>query len=191
MNSYIFTKKIDVDREVLRSTVYKVAERAIRDHSAKLENDSTYFGKGSPTTRMYKWYNFFEEPEAQELFKELQIFFKETFKPTQKYVIQSWVNIHKKGEFLGWHGHWPREAMSYHGYFCVDAEPSFTSYKIPGHTEDVAVPNKDGVLLVSPSQGDKHCVSEWKEDRDRITIAFDIVPWIKVPVDNTHMIPFI
>ena len=86
-----------------------------------------------------------------------------------------WLNIHNKTEFLNWHSHNSPEEKCYHGYFCVNTEPSITMYRLKdGSTLDVK--NKNNQLVISRSDGDMHCVTPWSESTKRITLAFDIVP---------------
>jgi len=88
-----------------------------------------------------------------------------------------WLNMHNKTEFLNWHSHNKPEENCYHGYFCVNAEPSTTMYKLKeGST--VNIDNKNNQLIISRSDGDVHCVTPWNEAETRITLAFDIVPKI-------------
>ena len=65
---------------------------------------------------------------------------------------------------------------SWHGYYCVDVEPSKTSYKLEKNGKIVHVQNEDNLLVLSKSLDDQHRTWAWEYDHPRITIAFDILP---------------
>ena len=107
------------------------------------------------------------------------------------------MNIYRKGDFIDWHTHWPKEKNSWHGFFCVDCEPSYTTYRLPNRYEPVNVTSENNLLVIGKSDNDRHRSSEWPyTDRDRITIAFDIIPRQSIvpcfPYDGAlnHWIPF-
>jgi hypothetical protein len=65
-------------------------------------------------------------------------------------------------------------------------------YKFSNISELIPYNNKNGYIVINKSDGNKHCVSEWKENFDRITIAFDIVPSEFIDLGKiTNMIQFI
>ena len=102
------------------------------------------------------------------------------------YRIHGWFNLdHKTEGGTGvnpiknenfFHDHMGGEgAPLFHGYYCVNAEPSTTYYKIDGETlfENHNVNNR---LIVSET-GHPHGRDDWFEDKSRITIAYDIAPF--------------
>ena len=126
--------------------------------------------------------------------QQIKDFFIEKFQPTTSYYFSSWVNVHKKGENLVWHSHWETEKQTYHGYVAIQSEPSTTTYKFPDIEEMYVHHNKNGLIMINKSEGDRHCVSVWEENFDRISIAFDIVPFdqidINSPIFSQNMIIF-
>ena len=198
-DDFFFTKQLSFNNlQGLTNELYFIQDIVIQKCSHKLNfKDNHRFGKGSITTKCWKYYNLlaFNKPYISMLFKEIKQTFIQTFIPKELYHISMWLNIHKKGEFLDWHGHWKPHYNSYHGYYSVQSEPSTTSYKFP-YIEDIYVHhNKNGLIVINKSDGDRHCVSEWKEDIDRISIAFDIVPTHFIINENFnveyYMFPFI
>ena len=182
MDSYFKQTFItDVNIDLLKKEVYEIAEKVKRE---KLKSLSTHtqrrmFGKGSITTKLWQHYNLFnfDKPELNNLLIKIKKFFIDTYLPTETYYISAWVNIHKNGEHLNLHSHWEPEYQTYHGYYAVNAEPSNTTYILPTNKKIYKHENKNFCLLINKSEGDKHMVSVWHEDSDRITIAFDIVPY--------------
>lgn len=106
----------------------------------------------------------------------------------QKYMIHGWFNLDfsnegNKGAIsplnhpYHFHDHSEGRGIPYfHGYYCVNAEPSTTYYKIGG---------KDGKLFNNINTNNRAIVSEtghphgrddWYEEKHRITIAYDIAP---------------
>lgn len=92
----------------------------------------------------------------------------------QDYFVQGWFNINtaNKGK-LDWHDHGPRNQNLFHGYYCVNAEPSITHYDIDGViVENI---NKNNRLVMS-GMGYPHSMADWEWDGPRITVAYDILP---------------
>jgi hypothetical protein len=64
----------------------------------------------------------------------------------------------------------------FHGYYCVDAEPSSTFYQIDRDAEKIFENvNKNNRAILSET-GHPHGRDDWFFDRQRITIAYDITP---------------
>ncbi len=103
-----------------------------------------------------------------------------------EYMIHGWFNLDYKTEggsgvnpvknevFM--HDHMGGEgAPVFHGYYCVNAEPSITYYKIDGKYL-YENHNENNKLIVSET-GHPHGRDDWYEDKPRITIAYDISPF--------------
>ena len=75
-------------------------------------------------------------------------------------------NLH---EHMGGNG-----APDFHGYYCVNAEPSVTNYAIDKIVKFENV-NKNNRLVVSET-GHPHGIGLWVSKEPRITIAYDIAP---------------
>lgn len=65
-------------------------------------------------------------------------------------------------------------APVFHGYYCVNAEPSITHYLIDRETPFENI-NKNNRLVLSET-GHPHGIGNWDWDGPRITIAYDIAP---------------
>ena len=116
---------------------------------------------------------------------------------SQNYVIQGWFNVdYKKGggnessvspiiHNNHFHDHMDGVGSPvFHGYYCVNAEPSSTFYKINNEVlfENI---NKNNRAIVSET-GHPHGRDDWYSDNERITIAYDIAPadFLKINIDN-------
>lgn len=113
----------------------------------------------------------------------------------QQYMIQGWFNINynKKGK-LDWHDHGPTGAPNFHGYYCVNAEPSITHYKIDGIHEIENI-NKNNRAILS-EMTHPHAMADWDWDGPRITVAYDLLPLQEVKKvfslhDEQHWIPLL
>jgi hypothetical protein len=62
----------------------------------------------------------------------------------------------------------------FHGYYCVNAEPSVTFYLIDKVTEFENI-NINNRAVVSET-GHPHAPDNWYSREPRITIAYDIIP---------------
>ena len=64
----------------------------------------------------------------------------------------------------------------FHGYYCVNAEPSSTFYQINGDESNVFENiNKNNRAILSET-GHPHGRDDWFQEKPRITIAYDISP---------------
>ena len=190
MTDYISTKKLNLDLQEIKKSceeIYKIVLSNF-DHAER-----SYQGRSTETTQLFNNYNLLMYPFPQfwNLYQEIKTMFREISKDTDQCYIQCWLNYYQKGDYIDWHDHWSPEAKSYHGFFCVDTEPSKTTYRIPNVVGEVDVESKDNLLVMSRSNGDLHRTWEWPYDRPRITIAFDIVPSVSIdPLESlNHWIP--
>jgi len=139
---------------------------------------------GNFSTSVFKRYILFSVPSINivRLYKMMQDVLPPLLQPGRNYVLQSWLNVYRKGEKIDWHNHWSPEYDGYHGFYCVDVEemPSSTLYKFPDVSQDITtIPSKNGRLVFGKSNNDQHTSTLWDCDsKPRITIAFDIVPII-------------
>jgi hypothetical protein len=150
-------------------------------------------GKLAPlTTRGFEHYNLFMYgfDGFHSLYFEIQKIFRQFNTSDETYYIRCWLNIYQKDNFVDWHEHFPPNCNSWHGYFCVDCEPSKTTYQLPDISEPVDIVSENNLLVLSKSAGDRHRTWPWEsEDYDRITIAFDIVPAKHTGKFLNHWIP--
>jgi len=140
---------------------------------------------GSLSTVKWKEYNVFQfNNEAiysifvniRDAVKEACNYYEIDF-DAQKYMVQGWFNInYNKVGKLNWHDHGGPWAPSFHGYYCIKAQPSSTFYRIDnkdsGLVENINIDNR---LIVS-EMGHPHAQGDWDWDGPRITLAYDIVP---------------
>jgi hypothetical protein len=146
------------------------------------------------------WYKYnalqFYRPEMHKLMKAIKEmtleaceYYKLDFEKEQFYV-QSWFNINytKKGK-LEWHDHHNEGAPRFHGYYCVNAEPSKTYYRVNG--KEIENINKDNRAILSET-GHPHAMADWDWEGPRITIAYDVIPLRFMIIDWTqHWIPLV
>jgi hypothetical protein len=96
---------------------------------------------------------------------------------SEQWIVQSWFNINSNdnGKMLGWHDHVHPDfdKPAFHGYYCVNAEPSQTFYNINGDV--ISNSNKNNRAILS-MVGFPHAMGPWESDEKRITIAYDVLP---------------
>ena len=151
------------------------------------------------TTQLSRYYNifdkeFFGHDALRDLHRELRGVMKSAAKyyeidyDDSQYMIHGWFNLDFASSSEGgvsplknmkhFHDHMGGEgAPVFHGYYCVNAEPSITYYKIGGHDgipfENI---NKNNRAIVSET-GHPHGRDDWYDEKPRITIAYDIAPF--------------
>jgi hypothetical protein len=95
----------------------------------------------------------------------------------EQYVVSAWFNINKKSlqTKLDWHDHINPDfkVPAFHGYYCVNAEPSETLYQINKNIYPNKNKNNRAILSVV---GYPHSMADWNWEEERITIAYDILP---------------
>ena len=107
-----------------------------------------------------------------------------------------WFNINNAevGK-LNWHDHGGPFAPHFHGYYCVNAEPSITHYKLFNDDNQIVDNvNKNNRLIVS-EMGHPHAMGDWQWSGPRITVAYDIEPLESLISNNMtveqHWIPLL
>lgn len=196
IEDYIITKKLDLNSEQLRNSCFRMKELIEKEFKPG-SGEVPYFDGDSKiqfTTNLYGAYNLlmYPFPEFYELYENIKELFHDVCKDDEKYYIQCWINFYKKDDFISWHYHWPPQDNAWHGFFCVDCEPSKTTYRLPNIDYDVDVPSENNLLVLSRSAGDMHRTWPWEqENRERITIAYDIVPRYIINYEKwlNHWIP--
>lgn len=194
LENYIHLREANLNLKNLKNSCY-LLEKIIIDNFTTEDVTNAHT---TVLTKLYSKYNLFLYPLPE--FNKLFFFIRDTIREIggdQDFYIQCWLNIYRKGDFIDWHSHWPEHLKTWHGFFCVDCEPSVTTYKIPKKTfikkeVIVDVNSKNNLLVISKSDGDSHRTWAWEHaDRDRITIAFDIVPRTSLEYDRNlnHWVP--
>jgi hypothetical protein len=155
-------------------------------------------------TKLGQHYNIFQFHNKEihnvygavsEMIKEACEYYGIDFK-AENYMIQGWFNFdrYKKPEPLPdryLHDHMDGKGVpDFHGYYCVNAEPSHTYYKIGGMDgERFANVNKNNRAILSET-GHPHGIQSWEREDFRITIAYDVVPLNEIRLSTEqHWIP--
>ena len=192
VDNYIYTAELDLDLAGIKDSTKKLYDFVKLNWSNEKKD---FTGQSTLTTSIFTKYNLLMYPlyGFHDLYKNIQTVFHQLAQTNEPHYIQCWLNVYNKGDFIEWHKHFPPQARTWHGFYCLDVEPgSYTSYKIPFSDHITDIPSKNNRLVISRSAGDEHKSSEWPfEDRPRITIAFDIVPQNSIWWDQwpNHWIP--
>lgn len=148
---------------------------------------------GAPT-QLGQYYNIFnfDNPAIGLLKKALADMideastYYETGYTSKDYFIHGWFNLDYKSGNVGvsplknadhFHDHMNGTGVPiFHGYYCVNAEPSSTFYKIGGISgepfENINYNNR----AVLSETGHPHGRDDWYNEKPRITIAYDLAP---------------
>jgi hypothetical protein len=192
---YVITEKLNLDLAEIVQSCYKmqdVIDQNFKDKILEVEYTEDE-GKSTPfTTRGFEHYNLlmYTFKGFHSLYFEIQKLFRRVNENNEQHYIRCWLNIYQKGNFVDWHDHWPTRCSAWHGFYCVDCEPSKTTYQLPGILEPIDIISENNLLILSKSAGDRHRTWPWEYDgRDRITIAFDIVPASYTGKFLNHWIP--
>lgn len=150
--------------------------------TALAEEGESFVEAASVSTTKWRQYNVFQFhiPGIRKLYSEVGWLVREACEyygldfNEQQYMIQGWFNIHESNTgVLDWHEHGVMGAPQFHGYYCVNAEPSVTQYVIDGKQVNVVNENNRAILS---EMGHPHKQVNWSWEGRRITVAYDILP---------------
>ena len=193
VNDYLWTKQLSVIDHTELIKAAGMLELVLVDQFGPMPSKPPW-PYGSFTSSLYKKYNFFSfvNTASLKLFEMLKLHVTPILDPNMQYVMQSWLNIFEKDNFIDWHGHWKPEMKVFHGYYCVNVGDTITSYRREDTKEFVYdVQNTDGLLVLGRSGEDEHKSSPWNDKYPRITIAFDFIPITTIKdYSINHFIPF-
>lgn len=123
-------------------------------------------------------YNLYEA--LRDLTIEACNYYNLDFK-NEKFMIHGWFNSESNKKEINlendnsYHDHSEGKGAPYfHGYYCVNAEPSVTYYKI-NNNKPFSNINKNNRAIISET-GHPHQIGIWDSQDKRITIAYDITP---------------
>jgi hypothetical protein len=183
-----FDKYLDNDLDELALFLeekYKLITAAKLRGVDEVGSEEAWLESGSISTVKWREYNVFQlyHPSIYKLYKGVSDTVKEACEyygldfEKEQYYVQGWFNInHSNVGKLNWHDHGGPFAPHFHGYYCVNAEPSITHYQImDGSGKVVENHNKNNRLIVS-EMGHPHAMGDWNWEGSRITIAYDIMP---------------
>lgn len=189
--NYVHTTKLDIDIDKMREScgyMYSLVNKNFSKNKLDFNEQST------PVTQLFASYNLLMYPfdGFHELYEGIRKEFRE-LGLEGNYYIQCWLNYYNEGQCIDWHDHWDEDCCSWHGYYCVDVEPSKTTYRIEGLPE-LDIISENNLLVLSPSGKDKHRTWPWHDKtRPRVTIAFDILPGNIIDPNNNfnlnHWVP--
>lgn len=190
-SDYIVSQQLSLNLIQLRSSCEQM-RRLVLDTWPNLTDPNTVKITNSLMSQLFKNYNIFmyAYPEFYSLYREIQTLFRQHSKNQHPHYCQAWLNYYHTDEFITWHRHNLSLNCGYHGFFCVDTEPSKTTYRLQDGTEFDVI-GKNNMLILSKNEGDSHRTWPWHKPEPRITIAFDIVPATHIdPCDRlNHWIP--
>jgi len=207
-NHKFFERFLNNDLSVLFKYLNQKQEDILLSKIAGIPKDlaETYNKENGPSTQLGNYYNIFnfdskEIKALKEALKDATVEASEYYGidfEKENYHIHGWFNLDfespenredgvspiKHSEH--YHDHMGGTgAPFFHGYYCVNAEPSITYYKINNQETIFENINKNNRAIISET-GHPHGRDDWYEQKPRITIAYDIAPgrvsdtWVKL-----------
>ena len=204
-----FERNLDNNLEDLTSELtdrYSMIKNVEIEGVTPVGENEVWKSTGSVCTMKWREYNVFQfhiegiynlYQSISDMMKEACDYYDIDFVKS-KYMMQGWFNINNaKDGKLDWHDHSaPGDfAPLFHGYYCVNAEPSSTYYMLFNDPSKVVEnPNRNNRAILS-EMGHPHAQGDWSWDGPRITVAYDIVPFDRIktyPKDQEqHWIPLV
>lgn len=189
-----FDRFLNNDLELLKNDILDYEKKLISNEIADIPDEVLKFeleNYWSPGTTLGDYYNIFkfDNPQIQNIRVALRDAIKEASEyygypfEHQRFMVHGWFNVtyRKKPKnptgANNYHDHMHGQgAPVFHGYYCVNAEPSSTWYKINGDDDSVFENVNINNRLVVSETGHPHGVGGWEFDEPRITIAYDVAP---------------
>jgi hypothetical protein len=190
-----FDRFLDNDLNDLYDYLYLKAEDLVAGKIGNIPEEtlSKFTLLNGAPTQLGDFYNIFtwEHLAIKKLKQSLSETIKEACEyygidyDSENYFINGWFNLDFKTENANYgvsplvhpehyHDHaGGTGAPVFHGYYCVNAEPSSTFYQINRGDSIFENINKNNRLVVSET-GHPHGRDDWYEEKPRITIAYDI-----------------
>ena len=190
-----FDRILDNDLDELYDYLYVKAQELVSGKIGNIPDETLSrfnLNNGAPT-QLGEFYNIFTwdhkainklKESLSETVKEASEYYGIDYE-SEDYFINGWFNLDFKTNDSDrgvsplkhsehFHDHaGGTGAPVFHGYYCVNAEPSSTFYKIDRGENIFENINKNNRLVVSET-GHPHGRDDWYEDKPRITIAYDI-----------------
>jgi hypothetical protein len=192
----IFDRQLEIDLNRLTKYLYLKTDEILENRLPEVNRLTDimvgkYTKLNNAPTKLNNKYNIFtfDNDDIRCIYSELLSltkiacnYYGSTFED-HDYMIRGWFNLDApstkeydptKNNSL-FHDHLSgRGFPDFHGYYCVNAEPSITYYKIDDQNiyENI---NKNNRLVLCQN-GFPHSRGNWNECQQRITIAYDIVP---------------
>ncbi len=198
MEHKFFVRDIDANLESLMSWTIDL-DNSIRSGKLELEipQEMLSIYKDRPSgagTALLSYYNIFDmgNPDIEKLKNGIKSALLEACEyygidyASEEWYVHGWFNRNAKDDMWDvspidheekWHEHMGGVgAPVFHGYYCVNAEPSVTVYQVFKNPDNIKVNvNKNNRLVVSET-GHPHGMGNWRSDEQRITLAYDIAP---------------
>jgi len=191
-----FERVLDNDLDSLNDYLTDLLDKILEDNIFDVPSDViSSFNKinGAPT-QLGKYYNIFklDHPGIHALKDAIKEMMSEASdhysidKGTQFY-LSGWFNLDFATEnkdfgvnplknSMFFHDHMNGEGSPvFHGYYCVNAEPSITYYDINKSGNIFENINKNNRAILSET-GHPHGRDDWFSEKPRITIAYDVTP---------------
>lgn len=180
-----FTANLDNNLEKLTADLlfrYEKIKTAEMFGISGISDNEIWKDSNSVSTMKWREYNVFQFhiDEIYDLYKSISKMTRQACEwyninfEDSKYMVQGWFNVNYSGKGkLDWHLHKEQKAPLFHGYYCVNAEPSQTEYIIDNN--NITIDNINNKAILSES-GHPHRMLDWDWSGPRITIAYDIRP---------------
>lgn len=185
----IYTKKLALDLpQLITSSLkfHKIVEQQF------INDKKSYSDIAPPSTQVYGSYNMllYPYPGFHEIYEEIQTMLYECLALTgeaskEKYYIECWLNIYRSDDYITWHSHFPASSNGWFGFYCINVEPSKTTFNfsdVDGYTD---IHGENNLLVMLKSTDDQHRTWPWEYSTPRITVAYNIVPRQMITIEDS------
>ena len=120
-------------------------------------------------------------PGFHNIYNEIKTMFYECLKLSnqesqKQYYIECWLNVYNPTDYIDWHSHCKPEHNTWFGIYCINVEPSKTTFDFPDVDGYIDVHGTNNLLVMLKGDENLHRTWPWEYPTPRITVAFNIVP---------------
>lgn len=134
---------------------------------------------GDSLTSRFLYYNLLDwsnTDEIKNVIKKTHDNFRQHLNLSEEknIFVQCWANVMRKGQQIKRHSHYHNSYSYLGGHICIDTDNTSTHYISPFTKEIYSSNNEVGKITLFPNWIE-HYTDVYNGDKERITIAFDIV----------------
>lgn len=170
---YEFDLNLDLDQLI---TVARKWERYLKQTGIKYEETGRHFDNGPLSTSYHDHFNLltYTDPIIIKLYNRLREVVLRILPSSENYMMKSWFNIYKPGEYIDYHPHMTQEYDALYGHIGVmNTNNTVTTWRDNNTNETVDWVNMDGKgTFAKPNNTWHRC---WPQELERITIGFDVM----------------
>lgn len=184
-----FEFDLNLDLQQILAVVVKW-ERILLQSGINYDKGNKRFDNGSLSTAYHNHFNLltYTDPIIIKLYNRLREETQKILSRSECYMIKSWINIYKPGDYISYHGHMTPDYDAVYGHIGIkNTNRTLTTYKNMETNETADWVNMDGKGQFSRPDLTRH--RSWPQDSERVTIGFDVINVKHIKERTNYWVP--